>query len=471
MCLQERGQQMSVETSYDVAIIGAGPGGYVAAIRAAQLGARVALVERAQLGGTCLNRGCIPTKAFVASAQAYRTALRAEEFGFRVRDVEPDYAAMSARSMASVERLRKGVQFLLRKNKVDVIQGRATLKDARNLQVQKGSNTQEITAQHIIVATGSKPMVIPAFGYDGVRVVTSDEMLELQTLPDHIVIIGGGVIGCEFASIFHSLGAKVTIIEALESILPTVERDVARQLASYFRRRGIDILPGTKVETVEKGEAISVQISDGKTIPCDMVLISIGRRPNSAGLGLESVGVEVNSRGEIVVDERMATTVPGIYAIGDVTDCPWKLAHVASRQGIVAAHCIAGQEESMDYRAVPAAIFSSPEVASVGLTTEQAQDAGIDVVASKFPFVASGKAITQGETEGFVKILADRSTRAVVGVHIIGPEAATLISEATVAIQHELSSDQLAGTMHTHPTLPEAIMEAAEGVAGLTIHA
>ncbi|MGI6611585.1 MAG: dihydrolipoyl dehydrogenase [Limnochordia bacterium] len=459
------------ENTYDVAVIGAGPGGYVAAIRAAQLGARVCLVEKAQLGGTCLNRGCIPTKAFVASARAYNQAGNGAAFGFRADNVEPDFAAMSARSAATVERLAKGVEFLLRKRKVDVISGHAAFADQHLLRVAQESGSVEVAAHNVIVATGSKPIVVPAFAYDGVRVVTSDEVLRLKQLPARIAIIGGGVIGCEFASIFGLLGSKVTIIEALPALLPMVDYEISRQLSSYFKRRGINLMMGAKVEAVKKDDELTVAIAGGQSISCDMVLIAIGRRPNSSGLNLDRVGVELHAQGEIMVDATMATTAPGVYAIGDVAATPWKLAHVASRQGIVAAHRIMGEEVEMSYQAIPSAIFSSPEVASVGLTTQQCKEAGMDISSSKFPFMGNGKAIAEGETEGFVKILADRESQRIVGVHIIGAQAATLISEATLAIEYGLRADQLAQTIHTHPTLSEALMEAADGIAGLTIHA
>ncbi|MGI6081669.1 MAG: dihydrolipoyl dehydrogenase [Limnochordia bacterium] len=460
------------DSTYDIAIIGAGPGGYVAAIRAAQLGARVCLVEKSQLGGTCLNRGCIPTKAFVASARAYDLARKGEAYGFHAENVAPDFPAMSVRSKATVERLAKGVDFLLRKRKVDVIYGSAKFVDQHMLQVEQENGSLQVKARDFIIATGSKPIVIPALGYDGVRVVTSDEMFHLESLPKRIVIVGGGVIGCEFASIFNLLGSEVTVVEALPALLPMVDHEVARQLTSYFKRRRIKVILGKKVEGVAKGDELTVSIAEGEEIPCDMVLIAIGRRPNSAALGLEKIGAETNARGEIVVDDAtMATTASGVYAVGDVTSSPWKLAHVASRQGVVAAHRLMGEDVKMSYQAVPSAVFTSPEVASVGLTTQQCQEMGIKFTSSKFSFMSSGKAIAEGETEGFVKILADSADQRVVGVHIIGPQAATLISEATLAVEHGLRADQLATTIHAHPTLSEALMEAADGIAGLTIHA
>ncbi|NLN17817.1 MAG: dihydrolipoyl dehydrogenase [Firmicutes bacterium] len=460
------------DNSYDVAIVGAGPGGYVAAIRAAQLGARVCLVEKSQLGGTCLKRGCIPTKAFVASARAYDLARKGNVFGFHAENVTPDFSAMSARSKATVERLAKGVEYLLRKRKVDVIYGSAKFEDKNLLQVEQESGSVQVEARNFIIATGSKPMVIPALGYDGERVVTSDEMFRLERLPERIVIVGGGVIGCEFASIFDLLGSEVTVVEALPSLLPMVDHEVTRQLGSYFKRRGIKVILGKKVEGVSKGDELTVAVAEGEEIHCDMVLIAIGRRPNSVGLGLENIGVDTNDRGEIVVDDAtMATTASGVYAVGDVTSTPWKLAHVASRQGVVAAHRIMGEDVKMSYKAVPSAVFTAPEVACVGLTTQQCQEMGIEFKSAKFSFMGSGKAIAEGETEGFVKLLADSADQRILGVHIIGPQAATLIAEAALAIEHGLRADQLAATIHAHPTLSEALMEAADGIAGLTIHA
>lgn len=456
---------------YDVAVIGAGPGGYVAAIRAAQLGARVCLIERDKVGGTCLNRGCIPTKSLVASAEAYRSARQAAAYGVLTGAVQPDFSAMSSRSAEVVERLVKGVEFLLKKHKVSLLQGRASFTGAHSLEVHAGGQTEVLSAEKIIIASGSKPVVFPAFGYDGSRVVTSDEVLRLPRLPARVAIIGGGVIGCEFASIFHSLDTQVSVIEALPTLLPLMEKDVAKQLASYFKRRGIDVFTGAKVDTVEKGQVLQVKLSGGQSVECDLVLVAVGRRAYTAGLAIEKAGVALNERGEIIVDNRMRTNVPHIYAIGDVAATPWKLAHVASHQGIVAAHQCAGQDATADYRAIPAVVFTDPEVASVGMTSEAAAEGGIAVNTAKFTFMGIGKAVAEGHTEGFVKILADKKTDQVLGVHIIGPQAATLIAEATLAVQQQITAAQMARTIHAHPTLSEALMEAAHGIHGLAIHA
>jgi dihydrolipoamide dehydrogenase len=459
------------QAHYDLVVVGAGPGGYVAAIRAAQLGAKVCLVEKDAVGGICLNRGCIPTKALAASAAALETIRHGADYGLTVAGVAVDFPAVMARSRATVEKLGKGVHYLLRKHGVTLLRGRAALAAPRALAVETAAGTELISGSSVIIATGSKPVVMPAFGYDGVRVVTSDEVTRLSALPARLLIIGGGVVGCEYASIFNALGSQVTVVEALPSILPLIDKEVARQLAAVFRRRGIKVVTGAKVEQVEKGEEIKVSLAGAEPITCDMVLIAVGRRPNTAGLDLAKWGVEVNARGEIVVDECMRTTAAEVYAVGDVCFTPWKLAHVASRQGIVAAHNAMRRVDRLSYDAVPSAIFTLPEVATVGLSAEAAKEAGYSFRTAKFPFAASGKAVAEGHIEGFVKVLADNDDDRLLGVHIIGQQAATLIAEAVLAIQHRFTVDQLLAAIHAHPTLPEALAEAVEGLHGLTIHA
>jgi dihydrolipoamide dehydrogenase len=458
---------------YDVAVVGAGPGGYVAAIRAAQLGARVCLIERDRIGGTCLNRGCIPTKALVASVEKYLAAKQAAEYGVIVGDIQLDFPAMISRTKDAVARLVQGVEYLIRKHKITYIQGRAAFSDPHTLAVLTGGESTEVTAEKIILAPGSKPLVFPAFAYDGSRVVTSDELLHLDILPQEMVIIGGGVIGCEYASIFQNLGTQVTVIEALPTILPMMDKELVRKLASYMKRQGIKLMTGAKVAGVAKDDThVQVQIEGGKSVSGDIVLVAVGRRANTVGLNLEKAGLTVNNRAEIVVDERMQTAVPHIYAIGDCCSSPWKLAHVASRQGLIAAHqCIGDTDEVMDYHAVPAVVFTHPEVATVGMTMESAKDAGIEVIGAKFSFMASGKAVASGNTAGFVKIIAQKDNQRILGAHIIGEQASNLIAECTLAVQNQLTVGQLTHTIHAHPTLAEAVAEAAEGINNRTIHA
>ncbi|NPV53498.1 MAG: dihydrolipoyl dehydrogenase [Firmicutes bacterium] len=484
---------------FDVIVIGGGPGGYVAAIRAAQLGAgagsRVCLVEKADLGGTCLNRGCIPTKALVASASALEFVKRLGDFGVRAGDgeVSYDFGAMMDRKDRIVERLRGGVAFLLKKHKVTVIKGKARLTGARTVEVelegqqatarpdarpvrdgetgaQAGEGTVVLGAGTIIIATGSRPVIFPGFEHDGETILTSDEVLNLREVPGTLLIVGGGVIGCEFACIFSALGTKVTIIELMSSILPTEDKDIQRLLSAAMRKRGVQVKTGIKITSIARvdGQAVAT-LESGETVVCDKALISVGRACNSDGIGLESAGVNVGRKGEIIVDDMMATSVPGIYAIGDVTG-KTLLAHVASAQGIVAAHNIMGGRKQMNYDAVPACIFTAPEIASVGLTADKAREHGIEVAVGRFPFAASGKAVSMNEVEGFVKMVADKETDRLLGVQIVGPHATELIAEATLAVRSSITACEFAETIHAHPTLSEALMEAAEAVHGLSIH-
>ncbi|SHE47745.1 dihydrolipoamide dehydrogenase [Desulforamulus putei DSM 12395] len=457
--------------SYKVVIIGGGPGGYVAAIRAAQMGARVALVEKDEVGGTCLNWGCIPTKALVAGAEILHRIRRAEEFGIRVGEVSIDYARLVERKDAVVNKLVSGVHYLLKKNKVEFIRGTAKLAGPGKVVVslQDGS-TAELAAENIILATGTRPALIDAFGYDGDRVITSNEALSLKEIPGAMLIIGGGVVGCEFACIFAEMGCRVTIAEAMPSILPLIERDASRQMQTLLKRKGINIKTKVKIEKVEKsGDKVTAILEGGETIEADKILISIGRVMNTSGLGLEEAGVRLGQRGEVLVDEHLATGVPGIYAIGDITG-KIQLAHVASAQALVAVDNIMGQPRQMNYDVVPNCIFTMPEVAGVGLTTQQCEEKGIKPRVGKFPFMASGKAAAMGETDGFVKILADPATDKVLGVHIVGPHATDLIAEAALAMELGATVEQMTQVIHAHPTLAESILEAAEAVHGRAIH-
>lgn len=457
---------------YKVVVIGGGPGGYTAAIRASQFGASVALVEKERLGGTCLNWGCIPTKALASGAETLNAVRRAGNFGINVKEFDIDYSQLVKRKNQVVDRLNKGLEFLLRKkHKIDVISGTGRIADTGKIAVKtvQGENI-ELEAENIIVATGSSPAVLEELAYDGRRVITSNEVLELNELPAEMLIVGGGVIGCEFASIFAEYGVKVTVIEAMPTILPMADRDVSRQLQSLFKRRGINVKTKAKVmEVKHQGDKVTVVLENGETLSADKMLVSIGRSLNTTGLGLEEAGVKLGDRGQVLVNEYLQTSIPSIYAIGDVTG-KVQLAHVASAQAVVAVDNIMNKKRAMNYRVVPNCIFTSPEVAAVGLTAQQAEEQGIKVKTGKFPFMASGKAQAMGETNGFVKVLVDPETDKILGVHIIGPHASDLIAEAALAIQLGATAEQLANTIHAHPTLAEALAEAAEAVHGMAIN-
>lgn len=457
--------------SYKIAIIGGGPGGYVAAIRAAQLGARVVVVEQDALGGTCLNRGCIPTKALLAGAALVKGIQGAAAFGIDVKDYRVDYARLAARKDAVVKQLTQGIAYLFKKNKVDHIKGRGFLKGPGRVEVVTAEGTVEnIEAENIILATGSEPALITALGYNGSTVVTSNEALAWKDVPAELLIVGGGVIGCEFASLFATLGSKVTIVEMMPTILPMIDSEISRRFSMMLKKAGVEIKTKAQITAVkEEGNRVRATLADGQTIEADKVLISIGRQFNTRDLGLEEAGVAMGPKGEIIVDEYMRTNVPGIYAIGDVTN-KIQLAHVASAQGLAAVATIMGRPTKVDYDAVPSCIYTLPEIAGVGLTREAAEERGIKVKVGKFPFQASGKALCSGETEGMVKIIAEAESDRILGVFIMGPHATELIAEGALAVNKGITATELAATIHAHPTLAEAVMEAAEAVHGKSIH-
>ncbi len=457
--------------TYDVVIIGAGPGGYVAAIRTAQLGGRVAIVERGALGGTCLNVGCIPTKALLHGAALARHAATAAKAGLTFDNLNVDLAAMVKAKDAVVGRLSRGVASLMKKNKIDVIEGTAALAGAGAVAVGKpdgGSHT--IHAHNIMIATGSVPITPGTFPFDGQRVLTSDEILSVTEKPERLLIVGGGYIGCEFACIFRPLGVEVIVVEMMDQLLPGQDDDVVKELARSFKRMKVKVLLGTKVEemSVSEGE-VSANLSSGDELMVDLALVCIGRAAYTEGLGLEQAGVQTDESGCIVIDEHCRTSADGIYAIGDVTG-RMQLAHVASKQGITAAEHAMGKPSRMSYRVVPACIFTQPEVATVGLTEKQAAEQGLNVKVARFPFAALGKALAIGDTGGFVKLLGDPSTGELLGAAAVGPNAADLIAEMALAMELEATVADVARTIHAHPTLSEAWMEAAEQWAGEGIH-
>lgn len=463
------------ETTYDTTIIGAGPGGYVAAIRAAQLGLKAALVEKEQLGGVCLNWGCIPTKALLRSAEVVSLLGRGKEFGFSVTGFETDFGAAVDRSRRVSERVVKGVSFLMRKNDIDVIEGRGVLKSPHQMEVcLNDGGVRTLETDHVIIATGGQPRTIPGVAVDGERVMTYREAIVLRDLPQSVVVVGAGPIGMEFAHVWSTYGAQVTVVEMLPHALPLEDEEVSKQVERAFRRRKVDILTSTRVqgiETTADGVEVTVTSEDGEedVLEAERALIAIGVRPNSQDLGLEAIGVETE-RGGIVVDDRMRTNTPGIYAIGDVTG-KLALAHVASAQGIVAAETLAGEETTtLDYEAVPRCTYCQPQVASFGITEAEAIKRGHEVEVGKFPFRPNGKALALGERDGFAKIVTDATTGEILGAHLVGPEVTELLPELVLARTWELTPEEIARTVHAHPTLSEVVMEAAHDVFGEAIH-
>lgn len=449
---------------FDLAVIGTGPGGYVAAIRAAQRGLNVVAVEQAELGGTCLNTGCIPTKTYIHSAHLYHKLQDAKTFGLRIDGLSVDMPALVARKNKIVKMNRGGIDRLFKANGITLLKGSATISEPGAIEV----NGERVTCRSIIVATGSSPAVLPGMEPDGKRIITSTEALDLTEVPKRAAVIGGGAIGAEFASLWHAFGTEVTIIEALDRILPVEDHELSARLQKSFKKRGIDVRTSTTVSAIDTTEdRARLTLSGDDVIEADIVLLSVGRRYHSAIVS--EIGVEVGDRGAILTDDRMQTNVPGVYAIGDVVGQSM-LAHCATMEGLVAAENAAGGDRRMDYRVLPACTFTMPEVASVGLTEAAAIDAGYDVRVGRFDFAASGRALTLGETEGLTKIVADTTTDEILGIHILGPEAGELISAAAMAMQLEATVEEMAHTIHTHPTLAETLMEAAEDYYGLGIH-
>lgn len=449
---------------FDVVVIGTGPGGYVAAIRAAQRGLRVAVVEQAEIGGTCLNWGCIPTKTYIYSAHLYHKMQDAATYGLYVDGLSVDMPALVARKDKVVKMNRGGVERLFKAHDITVIKGSATIPQPDAVEV----NGERVPCRNIIVATGSSAAALPGMEPDGEVIITSTEALELTEVPKRAAIIGGGAIGAEFASLWHAFGADVTLIEALDRILPLEDEEISTRLQKSFKKRGINTLTSTTVSKIDRTTSgAQLTLSTDETIDADNVLMSVGRRFHSALVS--DIGVKVGDRGAILTDERMRTNVPGVYAIGDVVGQSL-LAHCATMEGVVAAENIAGGDRRMDYRVLPACTFTAPEVASVGLTEAAAVEAGYDVRVGRFDFAASGRAISMGEAEGLMKIVGDAATDEVLGVHILGAEAGELISAAAIAMRLEATVDEIAHTIHTHPTLAETMMEAAEDYYGLSIH-
>lgn len=454
---------------FDIAVIGGGPGGYVAAIKAAQLGRSVALIEKDYLGGTCLNVGCIPTKTLLSNASVLHQIKRASEFGIEVGPVAVHYEKMKARKDQVIAKMRSGLDGLMKSNKITVFKGVASFEKENELKVM-GTDNLFIQADKIIIATGSIPFDIKAFPCDHERILNSTSILELTHLPKTLAIVGGGYIGCEFASLFAELGTKVTILEALPTILMAQGPTVSAFMTKALTARGIEIRTNVKVQSIEnKKNHVHVTLAEGGALDADYALVSVGRKVYVEGLSLEKAALALNEKGILEVNEKMETSCPGIYAIGDVTG-KWMLAHVASHQGIIAAMNACGQKAVAHYEAVPAVVFTSPEIATVGLTLEAATAQGYAATQGTFPFLALGKAQAGLETEGFAQVISDKKTGQILGAIVVGHEASNLIAEMALAIQNELTLESVLETIHAHPTMAESWHEAAAIAMEMPIH-
>lgn len=467
--------------TFDVLIIGAGPAGYVAAIRSAQLGQKTAIIDKQWLGGVCLNIGCIPSKALLRNAEiAHTLRERGKEFGFSFDNLKLDYSAAVKRSRQVSDRLVKGVGFLMRKNNITVFMGTAHLNPGGSTELKsvavtdKDGGVSEVSAKNIILATGASATVPGAWKVDGEKIVTYWEAILQERLPTSVIIIGAGAVGMEFATVWNAYGVEVSVVEMLPHILPLEDEEAASEVAKAYTKRGIKILAGHKVEAVETtktGAKVTVSAEgETKVLEADQALIAIGFRPNSKGLGIEEAGAKINERGFVEIDERMATNVPGIWAIGDVTG-KLMLAHVGSAMGIVCAENIAHHETvTLDYEMMPRATYCSPQVASFGLTEAQAKERGLTVKIGRFPFLANGKALGLGDFAGWVKLVVDEKLGEILGATMVGPEVTELLPELTLAHMMELTPAEIARNVHAHPTLSETLMEAAHVVEGSAIH-
>jgi len=451
---------------YDIAIIGAGPGGYVGALRAAQLGARVAVIEKYRVGGTCLQRGCIPTKTLLASAEMLHDMRRAKDFGLTTGELAFDWSAIMKRKQRVIRRLTKGVEVLLERGKANLIAGTAVFETPNRLRVD-GKESTTVEARHVIVATGSTSASIPGWPA-GDGVCTSDDVLGWKDLPKRLLIVGGGVIGCEFACLLNELDVDVTVVEMLPEFLPGMDEELGSTLRKTLAKRGVDCKVGTKVEDLKSAKgAYAATLSDGTNVTVDRVLVAVGRKAYTDGLGLKALGVAVGADG-IAVNERLATSVPGVWAIGDCVG-GLQLAHKASEEAVCAVETILGQPRPAS-DVVPSCIYTFPEVASVGMTTRAARDSGRAIAIGRFPFAASGKAMARNDADGFVKVIRCRETDAVLGIHLLGHNATELVSAAGAFIQQKATAHDLVHTVFAHPTLSEAIKEATEDSLGAGLH-
>ncbi len=451
-------------------VIGGGPGGYVAAIRLGQLGRETMLVERETLGGVCLNVGCIPSKAIVRAAKLMKEILRAKDFGIETSQPKMDLQKLQLWKKGVVDKLTEGVAYLCRGNKVDVVYGEAKFQAPHQIEIKTKEGSRVVTVDNVIIATGSRPVEIPGLKFDGKFVITATEALSFTEAPRNFVIIGGGVSGLELGMAYAQFGSHVTVIEMLDQLLPGTDIELVRVVERTLKKLGVEVHLKARAKWAKEGK-VGAQLADGKEIgvPADKVMVVVGRRPNSDQIGLETTGVKTDQAGFIQVNAQMQTNVPGMYAIGDVVGQPL-LAHKASKQAIVAAEVIAGEASAADFKAIPGAVWTDPEIATVGLTEAEAKKQGYQLIVGKFPFTALGRAVAVGETDGFIKVIADKESERILGIHMVGADVTDLISEAALAIEMGATLDDLALTIHPHPTLPEALMEATEAAKGKAIH-
>ncbi len=465
---------ITITMSYDLIVLGSGPGGYVAAIRASQLGLKTAIVERESLGGICLNWGCIPTKALLKSAQVFEYISHAKDYGITVGEGKPDLKAMVARSRGVADGMSKGVQFLMKKNKIDVVMGTGKLMPGRKIEVTAADGKKSVVeGKHIIIATGARSRALPNLPQDGKKIIGYREAMVLPEQPKSMVVVGSGAIGSEFAYFYAAIGTKVTLVEFMPNIVPVEDEDVSKQLEKSFKKQGIEVMVSSEVTSVDtkgKGCVVTVKNAAGeKKIECDIVLSAVGIAANLEGIGLEEVGI-VTDKGKIKVDGYYATNMPGYYAIGDCTPGQ-ALAHVASAEGIICVEKIAGQNpHTLDYGNIPGCTYCSPEVASVGMTEKQCKEKGLSIKVGKFPFSASGKASAGGNKDGFVKLIFDAKYGELLGAHMIGMNVTEMIAECVSIRKLETTGHEIIKTVHPHPTMSEAIMEAAAAAYGEVIH-
>ncbi len=465
--------------TFDAVVIGAGPGGYPTAIRLAQLGKKTAIIEKENFGGVCLNVGCIPSKALIyGSSQFFKMKNEAHEMGITAKSVECDLEKMQEWKGGVVKKLTSGVQGLLKANGVEILKGTASFKDSKTLEITSSGGKETVTAKHFVIATGSRVAQIPTLPFNGKNIVSSTEALSLKNLPKEMVVIGGGFIGIEIGTVYAKLGSKVTIVEALDQLLATVDNELVSVVQKKMKHFGITVHTGAKALGIKEKDALKasklnleIETKDKSklTLPADVILVSVGRKPNSDNMGLEKIGIKLDPRGNILTNNQSLTNISHIFAIGDVAGAP-QLAHRATMDGLLVAQTIAGEPSFKDYKTVPWAVFCDPEIAVAGLTEKEATEKGFTVRVGRFPFAASGKALAMNDSDGLVKVVIDDKTEAILGVHIVGPEASNLIAEAALAIEMGATVEDLVRTIHTHPTLPEVMPEAVEAAFYKAIH-